>query len=233
MISVTIGGLESGTSYSLHVTAVGGSGKLGSSSNTVTVSTKSLPGGKTITKYKVSPGTDSTTYTADILVPYALIRLYIWDSVACEFDSNPGWSVNFKRDEYVCTHYMVEGITLYKYSGTVPEGLTAPPWAWKSIGPITLGVEGYAYKWTLPIDTSTVNTGKFVIQAQGYNPLTNVFQRTLWHLSQRQLLGDQTRGCSVFIQGDNCRISGNDMWEAYQAICDLGWMFEIRLIPPG
>ncbi|KAL4956629.1 hypothetical protein BDW69DRAFT_181406 [Aspergillus filifer] len=61
--------------------------------------------------------------------PLRLIRLYIWDSVGCEFDTNPGWSVNFKKDEYVCTHYMVEGKTLYRYSGSVPEGSTAPPWA--------------------------------------------------------------------------------------------------------
>ena len=30
----------------------------------------------------------------------------------------------------VCIRYMVEGTTLYKYSGTLPEGSTAAPWSW-------------------------------------------------------------------------------------------------------
>jgi hypothetical protein len=176
MTAITIGGLRPKNTYELHVSAVGGSGNLGVSSNTVTVNTKALPKGNTITNYASSPGTDSSTFTADILIPYAFVRLYIWDSVGCDFDMNPGWSVNFKVDRYVCTHYMVEGTTLYKYSGTLPEGSTAPPWSWSSVGPITLEITDYTYKWTLPIGTSTVDTGKFVIQAQGYNPLTNVFQ---------------------------------------------------------
>jgi hypothetical protein len=177
MTTITVGGLKAGSTYTLHVSAVGGSGTLGSPSNsvTVTVTTKALPLGKTITNYASKPQADTTTFTADILVPYAFIRLYVWDSVGCEFDTNPGWSVNFKIDEYVCTHYMVEGTTLYKYSGTLPKGSTAPPWSWSPVGPITLDITGYTYTWTIPMGTSTINTGKFVVQAQGYNPLTNVF----------------------------------------------------------
>jgi len=34
--------------------------------------------------------------------------------------------------------------------------------------------------------------------------------------------GDQTRGCGVFIQGSNCSISGNDMWNDYQRIRTIG-----------
>ncbi|KAL3428575.1 Spherulation-specific family 4-domain-containing protein, partial [Aspergillus tetrazonus] len=261
MTALTLGGLASGKSYTLHVAAVGGSGKLSVASNTVTVSTKSLPGGNTISNYKAVPGTDSSTFTADILVPYAFIRLYLWDSVGCEFDTDPGWSVNFKVDEYVCTHYMVEGTTLYKYSGTLPDGSSAPPWAWTSMGAITLDVTGYTYKWTLPIGTSTIDTSKFVVQAQGYNPLINVFEPDpgaydckgssmcttpgllAWcdhavnylHRDDEPFYtantgslsgncwGDQTRGCGVFIQGDSsCTISGNDMWDAYQDIRNIG-----------
>ncbi|KAB8211919.1 fibronectin type III domain protein [Aspergillus parasiticus] len=176
MTTITIGGLQPGARHIFHVSAVGGGGNIGSASMTVPVITESLPDGNTIANYHSSPGPDSTTITADILVPYAFIRLYIWDSVGCEFDTNPGWSVNFKIDEYVCTHYMVEGTTLYKYSGTLPEGSTAPPWAWSVVGPITLDTKDYTYTWTLPLGTSTIDTSKFVIQAQGYNPLTNVFE---------------------------------------------------------
>ncbi|KAL4805129.1 Spherulation-specific family 4-domain-containing protein [Aspergillus unguis] len=261
MTTITIGGLKSGASHVLHVAAVGGSGTVGPASNTVTVTMKSLPGGNSIINYKASPGTDQSTFTADILVPYAFIRLYLWDSVGCEFDTNPGWSVNFKVDAYVCAHYMVEGTTLYKYSGTLPEGSTAPPWAWTSMGTITLDITDYTYKWTLPIGTSTIDTSKFVVQAQGYNPLINVFQPDpgaydckgsslcttpgllAWcdhavnylHRDDEPFYtadggslsgncwGDQTRGCGVFIQGDSsCTISGNDMWDAYQDIRNIG-----------
>jgi hypothetical protein len=34
--------------------------------------------------------------------------------------------------------------------------------------------------------------------------------------------GDQTRGCGVFIQGTNCSISGNEMWNTYQNIRNIG-----------
>ncbi|KAH8431510.1 uncharacterized protein LDX57_009173 [Aspergillus melleus] len=266
MTTITIGGLTSGSSHELHVKAVGGGGDTGSPSNTVTVNTKSLPGGKTVVNYHSSPGATSTTIQADILVPYSFVRLYLWDSVGCEFDTNPGWSVNFKVDNYVCTHYMVEGTTLYSYNGVLPEGSTAPPWSWKVVDTITLDVTGYTYKWTLPLGTSTVDTSKFVVQAQGYNPLTNAFEpdpiaydckgspmcttpdllkwcdhavNTLHRdddpfyfaasanetgINQSgNCWGDQTRSCGVFIQGDDsCRISGNDLWNDYQNIRNIG-----------
>ncbi|PLB46596.1 hypothetical protein P170DRAFT_498546 [Aspergillus steynii IBT 23096] len=266
MHEITIGGLQAGASHAFHVSAVGGGGHVGQSSNTATVTTKSLPNGNIIVNYHSSPGTDSTTIQADILVPYSFIRLYIWDSVGCEFDTNPGWTVNFKVDEYVCAHYMVEGTTLYKYSGTLPANSMAPPWAWTVVGPITLDTKDYTYKWTLPLGTSTIDTSKFVVQAQGYNPLTNVFEpdpsaydckgsslcttpdflkwcdhavNTLQRYDDPfyfaasanetginqsgNCWGDQTRGCGVFIQGDDsCSISGNDLWNDYQNIRNIG-----------
>ncbi len=137
--------------------------------------TKALLAGHTIANYDSFLGTASTTYKADILVPYAFIRLYLCDSVECDIVDNPGWPVNFVVDDYVCTHYMVEGTELYKYSGMLPSRSTAAPWSWKSVGPITLVITGYTYTWTLPLGTSTTDTSKFVVQAQGYNPLINVF----------------------------------------------------------
>ncbi|RAL02336.1 uncharacterized protein BO80DRAFT_472333 [Aspergillus ibericus CBS 121593] len=267
MTSITIGGLASGTSYTISVSAVGGGGDLGSSSNQVTVATESLPDGKTVINSKSTPREGSTVIEADVLVPYSFVRLYIWDSVGCDFDEDPGWSVNFSVDEYVCTHYMVEGTTLYKYNGVLPAGSTAPPWSWAEVSTITLDISGYTYTWTLPLGTSTVDTSKFVVQAQGYNPLTNVFEpdassydckgssmcttpallkwcdhavNTLYrdddpfyHSSEvidgdvyssqsGNCWGDQTRGCGVFIQGQNCSISGNDLWNDYQNIRNIG-----------
>ncbi|KAF3392625.1 hypothetical protein F1880_008918 [Penicillium rolfsii] len=77
MIKVTLGGLTSGASYDFKVNAVGGNGALGSPSDTVTITTKSLPGGRTIANWESTPGDSSTIIKADILVPYAFVRLYI------------------------------------------------------------------------------------------------------------------------------------------------------------
>lgn len=175
--SITVGGLTPGSSYAFRVSAVGGGGVEGATSNEVAVKTKSLPDDKAVGKLSVSSGEGSTTYKADIYVPYAFVRLFIWDAVECDFDKNPGWTVNFKTDAYVCTHYMIEGTTLFKYSGTVPTGTDtpAPPWSWTSMGSISLSTDGYTYTWTLPIGTSTTDTSKFVVQAQGYGPFINSF----------------------------------------------------------
>ena len=176
MTSITIGGLTPSTTYEFHVLPVGYGGTTGLSSNKVTVYTKTLPGGLTVTNYGASPSAGSSTYHADILVPYAFVHLYIWDSIECDFDTNPGWPINFVIDDYVCTHFMVEDSTLYKYTGTVPSGSTAAPWAWTEIGPISRVITGYTYTWTLPLGTLTTDTSKFVVQVQGYNPYTTVFE---------------------------------------------------------
>ncbi|OQD78925.1 hypothetical protein PENANT_c071G04858 [Penicillium antarcticum] len=170
MTQVTLGGLTPGGGYAFNVRAVGGGGNMGLASDPVTINPDALPGGKTVANWKSVPKEGSTTITADVLVPYAFVRLYIWSQVGCDFDEDPGWSVNFKVDKYVCTHYMVEGTTLYKYSGTMPKGSTTPPWSWTSIGTVDVDVDAYTYTWTLPIGTNTADTSKFVVQTQGYNP---------------------------------------------------------------
>ena len=113
MTSITIGGLAPSNTYDFHVLAVGQGGNTGFSSNRVTVNTKALPSGLSVTNYGATPSGGSTTYHADILIPYAFVHLYIWDSIECEFDTNPGWPINFVSDDYVCTHYIVEETTLY------------------------------------------------------------------------------------------------------------------------
>ncbi|KAE8376065.1 hypothetical protein BDV26DRAFT_294483 [Aspergillus bertholletiae] len=97
------------------------------------------------------------------------------------------------------------------------------------------------------LGTSTIDTSKFVIPAQGYNPLTNVFEPDpndydcqglsmckapdflKWCENETGInqsgncWGDQTRSCGVFIQGGpHCSISGNDPWDIYQNIRNIG-----------
>jgi hypothetical protein len=180
MNKATIGGLDSAKSYTFVVYALDTDGTTLASSNQQTVTTTALPGGaKTVANLKVTPSAGSTTYQADILVPYAFIRIYIWDSeVECEWElpGGPGWPVNFAVANYVCTHYMVEGETLYAYNGQVSSGTQNAPWAWKSLGSVTIQQTGYTWTWTVPIGTSTTDTSKFVIQVQGYGPAGNVFK---------------------------------------------------------
>ncbi|PVH73435.1 hypothetical protein DL98DRAFT_607326, partial [Cadophora sp. DSE1049] len=175
MKEVTIGGLAPGTSNTFTVTALGGNGKESGTSNSAMANTKSLPDGKTVINYSSKPSSGSTTIKADVLVPYAFVRLYIWDGLDCDWEKDPGWPVNNKVDSYVCTHYMVEGEKLFQYTGTKPPGVENAPWSWKEIGKVTVPVTGYTYTWTLPIGTSTTDTSRFVVQTQGYGPYGTAF----------------------------------------------------------
>lgn len=175
MTEVTIGNLAPGTSNSFVVYAVGGGGSTSGGSNAVTAQTLALPGGATVTNTTADAESASTTIQADILVPYAFVRVYIWDTIMCDLSSDPGWPINYADTLYVCTRYMIEGTTLYKYSGTLASGSTNAPWAWTAIDTAPVSVNGYTYTWTLPIGTSTIKTSCFVIQVQGYNPIGNDF----------------------------------------------------------
>lgn len=178
MTRATIGELQPASPYTFAVIAVGADGSKASPSASLTITTKPLPGGKTILDVKATASAGSTEYEANILMPYAFIRLYIWDKdTACDWNSNPGWPVNFAQANYVCTHYMVEGDVLYKFTGKVPAGTTNVPWAWTEVpGTVTSSQTGYTYKWTIPIGTSTTDTTKFVVQVEGYAPRGNVFK---------------------------------------------------------
>ncbi|KAL3418792.1 hypothetical protein PVAG01_09013 [Phlyctema vagabunda] len=158
MTEITIGGLAPGTANAFHVCVVGGSGNVDPASPTASTTTGALPCEHTVTITDALPEAASTVYKANILVPDAFVRLYIWDSVHCDLSTDPGWPTNFVVDNFVCTHYLVEDTQLYRYSGMIPSGPTAAPWAWTSLGAITLDITGYTYTWTLPIGTSTTDT---------------------------------------------------------------------------
>lgn len=174
MTEVTVGGLTPGTSYSFSVAAIGGGGVESARSTARSTSTLELPGGQTITNLVSTPSADSTTIEADVVVPYATLRLFFWDEVNCDANTVPAWSVSVNGTS-VCARYMLEGRTLYHYIGEPPYDPPGVPWLWD---PIATGVEiarsGYTYTWSVPLGTSTFDTTKFVVQAEGLGPATTV-----------------------------------------------------------
>ncbi|MFJ9381956.1 spherulation-specific family 4 protein, partial [Streptomyces sp. NPDC101455] len=187
MTKVTIGGLApGGTSYTLNVVAQGAGGDLSGSSNSVGVTTLSLPGGHTVTNVKITHGAGTITYSADFLVPYSFRRVeisppgpcavckYWWpngDTESCWFpgltDTQLYWNGNF------CAHWLIENSTLLVYAGA-----SAGDWSWNSVAYIPPTVNGYTYSWTVP----TADLGDAVdyvdIQGEGYGPLTNILAGT-------------------------------------------------------
>jgi hypothetical protein len=171
MTQVTTGNLEPGLSgLSFYVKSIGGDGTESAASNTVTSATLSVP--DTVVNVKYTATGTTTIYQADILVPYAFLRVFITDlDTIC---IRPAWPINYNPGHYICTHYMLEDETLYKYAGTSG----SYDWVWAQTGDwANVGVQrsGYTYTWTLPIGTDLVDPSRYVVQAQGYGPLTNVF----------------------------------------------------------
>ncbi|MEU1183783.1 spherulation-specific family 4 protein [Streptomyces sp. NPDC005820] len=173
MTTATVGGLTpGGSSYQIKVLAQSSGGTESAPSNTVTVTTLSLPGGKTVSNVKVSATATTATISADFLVPYSFRRLYFWTPVA-DFTGCGAfaWTINYQTASYVCGYYMVEGTTLYKYTGTADS-----QWSWSPMGTVSISRSGYTYTWNVPYGTSGgVSADHVVLQAEGYNPLVNYF----------------------------------------------------------
>lgn len=176
MTDIVLGNLSPGTSYTFRVAAIGAGGIRSALSSKVIVQTMGLPDGMTVIDHKPTPSTTSTIVRANILVPYAFVRVYLWDSIECDWETNPGWPVNFASANDVCTQYMVEGETLYKYNGKPSLPFTNAPWSWESIGSVPITTNSYRTMWTLPIGLSTTDTSKFLIQTQGHAPAEVVFK---------------------------------------------------------
>lgn len=175
MTGVTVGGLEPATSYTFKIVAISSGGLESAPSQIASIKTLALPGkGHTVADTSVSATATQTTYTARILVPYAFVRLFIWSdhhdpTTRCDLNVYGGWPINYSEWSYVCNYYMVEGGTLYKYSGS---GAT---WSWTWVAEVSLVQSGYDYTWVVPMGLSTISTHNFVLQIQGYGPMANVF----------------------------------------------------------
>nr|OQO27418.1 hypothetical protein B0A51_07869 [Rachicladosporium sp. CCFEE 5018] len=187
MTAVTVGGLTPGQSYVFSLAAMLGDGTSSTKSNSITMTTMSLPGnGHTVSSTSVTMSGGSTTYTARILVPYAYVRIFIFKEIFgcyyCKESScvvggygwNSGWTINYGQYLSVCNHYMIEGAALYSYTGTTTADSTAAPWSWQYVADVSLLQDGYDYTWTFPVGSSVVDTSRFLVQVQGYGPPANV-----------------------------------------------------------
>lgn len=178
MTRVTVGEIPPGLSdISFFVKAIGGGNVESGSSNSVSVSTLSLPGGKPIINLQADPQDGFTTYTADVLIAYSSIRIYITysnPSGSCDYQTNPAWPIYYSPSGCYCGLAMVQGGNLYRYNGTITNPRDVP-WAWALVGPVPITRTGYTYSWVAPMGSSTMDTTSFVIHAQGHGPAANVF----------------------------------------------------------
>ncbi|KAL5359299.1 Spherulation-specific family 4-domain-containing protein [Aspergillus floccosus] len=282
MSKVTIGNISPGSSMSFTVRVIGHNGAMTSDSSSVSATTDSLPGNQAVTNIKATKSSSETKVSADFLVSFAFMRVYLTGpDTNCKM---PAWPINYNTGNFIFTHYMVENEALYKYSGAeLADGQTNYPWAWSSVGAAPATLDGYTWTWTLPVGTDTTDSTYFSVQAQGYGPLTNVFHpcpskrddgtqisgayctgkspydcqgETLcsttnvkWCDKAVNQMGRSTKvytansealalegncwsnnagfGCSVRIRGKDqngkdCTITGDEMWEAYQDIRNIG-----------
>lgn len=172
---VTIGNLTPGTNYTFTVVVLASDGTELPGTPSATATTTALPdGGKAVTNVKNATTATSTTYEADILFPYAFVRLFIWGGkLDCNLTAEHAWPINYNSAHYVCNQYMVEEKTLYQYTGKLDDVTHGATWSWSNMTDIVRTQTGHTYNWTLPLGNSTFDTNQFLIQVQGYGPRGN------------------------------------------------------------
>ena len=180
--SVTVGGLEPDTLYRFAIASIYQDGSSAPKSQTVLVHTKPLPGsGHTVSSSSVSATGSQTIYKARILVPYAFVRVFIFDGdchlvpecLTCP--THFGWPINYQQWSAVCNQYMIEGGTLYSYSGKQDSKTGNMPWSWKWQAEVQIVQDGYDWTWTVPMGSDTIDVKKYMVQVQGYGPRANAY----------------------------------------------------------
>jgi hypothetical protein len=163
-----------GTFY-FSLKALGGNGIESAATGAVTAHTLTLKDNKPVVNVQGSWTASDTTYSADVFVPFAFVRLYLVDpDLGCQL---PAWPTLYNPGHFVCAHYMVEGDTLYKYTGGLP---TWSPlvyaWAWTATGEkhnAKVTRTGYKYTWNLNIGSSTIDMNNVIVQVGvGGEPLS-------------------------------------------------------------
>lgn len=188
----TIGMLKPGSSASFEVKTILSSGG-GGGSKSLTASTKSLPSGGSITNVSYQKSGSTVVYTADVLVPYAFVRLFIGGPHKA-VGASSGWPIDagLNNDtggagpigQYKLVNYMVEGNDFYsgfyQYNGAYIEGSSGnADWSWSPKGEAPLSQSGYKYTWNVPLGGTDAIPEDYVVQGQGYAPIQNVFGGSL------------------------------------------------------
>jgi hypothetical protein len=218
MTAVTVGGLAPGQAYVFYLVAINPDGTEAAYFDSISLSTTALPkGGHTVSSTSVSASANQAVYSAKILVPYAFVRLFIWNG-NCKFVAdaplpsavpntpppdpiNWGWPINYQAWYSVCNQYMVEDGKLHKYTG-VPDPTTGyMPWSWTYMDAVPVVQDGYDWTWKLPLGTADMNAEQYIVQVQGYGPKANVYNKCpRAPKSEVGLLGDR----GITIKGDYC-----------------------------
>lgn len=188
LLRATVGMLDPGMSnLSFEIKTVMPSGS-GGSSRSVTASTKALPAGGSITNVSYRKEGATVVYTADVLVPFAFVRLFIGGPHKA-IGTSAGWpidaGINADTDiaQYKLVNYLVEGNDFYsgfyKYSGAYVEGGGNADWTWTPQGTAPQFQNGYTYTWNVPLGSTDALPDDYVVQGQGYAPIQNVFGGSL------------------------------------------------------
>jgi hypothetical protein len=184
----TMGNIQEGTSMSMTIRAVGADGKEGSPSPSSAGGTSSLTENP-VRNVRISPGNGETIVEAEVVLPYGFIRLYFTDSD--RFHNFPAWPISYGGG-FVTTHYMVEGRTLFKYTGSnETDAHNNREWKWTEVGKrdnCKVIRDKTSYKWIIPLGTSNedVDPGYVIVQTEGYNPSTNVFLPCPSNMSEKK-----------------------------------------------
>jgi hypothetical protein len=169
MTAATIGGLTpGGTAYTLDVVAQGVGGDLSAASNSVSVTTLSLPGGQTIANPAITAGSGTVSYSADFYVPYSFRRVYI-SPPATSTESCWWMADNNPVGDPLCARWLIENTTLLVYAGSGSD------WTWTPVAYLPPTINGYIYTWTVPASDLGDATGYVGFEGQGYGPLTDIY----------------------------------------------------------
>ncbi|KAJ5098656.1 hypothetical protein N7532_005657 [Penicillium argentinense] len=192
----TIGMLDPGSSgITFEVRTILASSS-GGSSRLISASTKSLPANGTIVNTGFTGDGDTVIYKADILVPYAFVRLFIGIKQELKVGFRlpvHGWPIDKAGVDDLGTqwhqvvNYLVEGNVFYsgfyEYTGTWnSESKANTEWSW-SIGVAPQSQSGYTYMWNVPLAGTDAVASEYLIQGQGYAPINKVCMGTLYMYS--------------------------------------------------
>ncbi|KAJ6073323.1 hypothetical protein N7467_011408 [Penicillium canescens] len=190
----TIGMLDPGSSgIAFEVRTILASSS-GGSSRLISASTKSLPESGTITNAGFTRDGDTVVYKADVLVPYAFVRLFIGikqpDDTVLEHKAKHGWPIEAGVVDGTMYHqvvnYLVEGNDFYsgfyKYTGSWNDRDRGnAEWSWSSIGVAPQSQSGYTYTWNVPFTGTDAVASEYLIQGQGYAPINNLCKGSLYY----------------------------------------------------